>query len=286
MRRILRLLWYVRPFWFQLFASIAFMALVGGLTAFRAALFRPIFARVLKPESQSADIVLFQYHSHTVYLQQLVPGFMHNAWTMVAFVMVVSTVFKGIFDYIGTYLVNYAGYGLITDLRDDVFSTVLRRSSSFFHRNPTGTVVSTIINDIDKVQTAMSNVLAEFLQQLFTLIFVAALAIYTGGKLSWVLLVFFPFIISSARRIGRRVRSTTRKGQDKLAEIQNILHETITGNRIVKAFGMELWELARFQRAASRLFHAGLRSVSVQAIGSPLMDAIGDVEIVMLLFFG
>src|SRR3954464_6715785 len=248
MRRIFRLLWYVRPYWLQLFPSIGFMALVGGLAAFRAALFRPIFDRVLKPESNSQDIVLFPFRGHTIYLQDFVPSFVsHNAWTMVAVVLVFSTLLKGIFDYVGTYLVNYAGYGLITDLRNDVFSTVLRRSTSFFHRNPTGMVVSTIINDIDKVQSAMSNVLAEFLQQLFTLIFVAALAIYTGGKLSWVLLIFFPFIISSARRIGRRVRSTTRKGQDKLAEIQNILHETITGNRIVKAFGMELWEITRFR---------------------------------------
>jgi ATP-binding cassette, subfamily B, bacterial MsbA len=286
MRRIIRLLWYVRPYWLQLFSSIFLMALVGGLTAFRAALFRPIFDRVLKPESQSQDIVLFQFHGHTLFLQEFVPSFMHNAWTMVAFVMVVSTVMKGIFDYIGTYLVNYAGYGLITDLRNDVFSTVLRRSTSFFHRNPTGMVVSTIINDIDKVQSAMSTVLAEFLQQLFTLIFVAALAIYTGGKLSWVLLIFFPFIISSARRIGRRVRSTTRKGQDKLAEIQNILHETITGNRIVKAFGMELWEITRFRSAARRLFKANMRSALAYALSSPLMDIFGAIAISLLLLMG
>ncbi len=93
-------------------------------------------------------------------------------------------------------------------------------------------------------------------------------------------------VISSARRIGRRVRQTTRKGQDKLAEIQNILHETITGNRIVKAFGMELWEMNRFRRAARRLFRANLRSVSVQAISSPLMDALGSVGIALLLLFG
>ncbi len=79
---------------------------------------------------------------------------------------------------------------------------------------------------------------------------------------------------------------TTRKGQDKLAEIQTILHETITGNGIVKAFGMELWEMDRFRRAARRLFRANLRSVSVQAISSPLMDAIGSVGIALLLLIG
>jgi subfamily B ATP-binding cassette protein MsbA len=101
-----------------------------------------------------------------------------------------------------------------------------------------------------------------------------------------VLLLFIPVVISSARRIGRRVRQTTRKGQDKLAEIQNILHETITGNRIVKAFGMELWEMNRFRRAARRLFRANLKSVSVQAISSPLMDALGSLGIALLLLLG
>jgi subfamily B ATP-binding cassette protein MsbA len=104
--------------------------------------------------------------------------------------------------------------------------------------------------------------------------------------MAWVLLLFVPVVISSARRIGRRVRQTTRKGQDKLAEIQNILHETITGNRIVKAFGMELWEMNRFRKAARRLFRANLKSVSVQAISSPLMDALGSVGIALLLLFG
>ena len=72
------------------------------------------------------------------------------------------------------------------------------------------------------------------------------------------LLLFVPVVVSSARRIGRSVRTTTRTGQDKLAEIQNILHETITGNGIVKAFGMELWEMNRFRHAARRLFRANL----------------------------
>jgi subfamily B ATP-binding cassette protein MsbA len=82
------------------------------------------------------------------------------------------------------------------------------------------------------------------------------------------------------------VRQTTRKGQDKLAEIQNILHETITGNRIVKAFGMEIWEMNRFRRAARRLFDANLKSVSVQAISSPLMDLIASIAIALLLLLG
>jgi subfamily B ATP-binding cassette protein MsbA len=129
-------------------------------------------------------------------------------------------------------------------------------------------------------------VLADFMQQFFTFLFLVGVVIATGGKLAWVLLLFVPVVISSARRIGRSVRTTTRTGQDKLAEIQNILHETITGNSIVKAFGMEIWEMKRFRRAARRLFAANLRAISVQAISSPLMDAIGSIGIALLLLLG
>ena len=107
-----------------------------------------------------------------------------------------------------------------------------------------------------------------------------------GRKLAWVLLLFIPFIIYSAARIGRRVRHTTRRGQDKLADIQNILQETITGNRIVKAFSMESWEIARFRSAAQRLFRANLRSVAAAAISSPLMDIFGAIAIALLLLLG
>jgi subfamily B ATP-binding cassette protein MsbA len=175
---------------------------------------------------------------------------------------------------------------MITDLRDDLYETVLRRSTSFFQKHATGTLLSTLINDIERVQYAMSSVLSDFLQQFFTLIFTLVVVIALGGKLAWLLLIFVPLVIGSVRKIGRDVRRTTRGGQDKLAEIQNILHETITGNRIVKAFNMERWELKRFRQAARRLFRANLRSVRAQALSSPLMDAIGAIAIALLLLVG
>jgi subfamily B ATP-binding cassette protein MsbA len=288
MRPAWRLLRYIRPYALQLMASVVLLALVGLLDAFRVLLVGPIFDRVLHPASQSNNILLFTvpWTHHAVYLQEFVPQHFHNAWTIVAFALVVSTIAKGLFDYAGTYLVNYAGFGLITDLRDDLYNAVLRRSVAFFHKHSTGTLLSTLINDIEKVQVAMSAVLAEFLQQFFTLIFTAFVVVLLGGKLAWVLLLFVPFIMVSVQRIGRRVRHTTRRGQDKLAEIHNILHETITGNRIVKAFGMEIWEAIRFRGAAMRLFRANLRSVRAAALSSPLMDAIGSIAIALLLLMG
>ena len=262
--------------------------MVGVLDAFKFLLIRPIFDRVLNPSTGSKDIQLFvvPLTHHPVFLQQLVPSHFTNAWTMVAVALVGSTVLKGIFDYSGTYLINHAGFGMITDLRDDLYNAIMRRSAAFFSKHTTGTLLSTIINDIERVQYAMSTVLAEFLQQFFTFLSVAAVVIVLGGKLAWVLLLFVPAIIYSSRKIGSRVRTTTRQGQDKLAEIQNILHETITGNRIVKAFNSEKWEITRFRGAARRLFRANLRSVAATAISSPLMDVFGVVGIALLLNLG
>ena len=287
-RPIARLLRYVLPYWWQFLVSVALMALVGLLDAGRVLLIGPIFDRVLNPGSQGRTIQLFKLPGSERFLnlQQLVPSHFQNPWTVVAFALVAATVLKGIFDYAGTYLVNYAGFGMITDLRDDLYNAILRSSAAFFTKHTTGTLLSTMVNDIERVQYAMSGVLAEFLQQFFTLIFTAAVVVLLGGRLAWVLLLFVPVILYSSRKIGRQVRSTTRGGQDKLAEIQNILHETITGNRIVKAFGMENWEVERFRTAARRLFRANLRLVAAFAISSPLMDILGAIAIALLLLMG
>jgi subfamily B ATP-binding cassette protein MsbA len=268
--------------------GVLLLAVVGVLDALRMALFVPILSVVLKPDNPSNALPLlpnlpsrWQFDVH-----QFVPAWMHNAWTVVAFTLVVSTVLKGICDYTGTYLVNYAGFATITDLRNNLYAAILRRSSSFFHQHTTGTILSTLINDVDRVQTALSSVLGDFLQQFFTFVATVALVIMLGGRLSWALLLFVPVVITSARRIGRSVRTRTRTGQDKLAEIQNILHETVTGNRIVKAFNTELWEIVRFKNAAKRLLRANLHSVRVQSISSPLMDTIGAVAIALLLWIG
>ena len=288
MRQLSRLLRYVAPYAPQLLASVLLMAMVGLLDAFRVLLIGPIFDRVLNPASQTRTIQLFKlpFSGQPILLQEFVPSHFQNPWTVVAFALVAATVLKGIFDYGGTYLVNYSGFGMITDLRDELYDAILRRSAAFFQKHTTGTLLSTIVNDIERIQFAMSSVLAEFLQQVFTLIFTAFVVVLLGGKMAWVLVLFLPAILFSAGKIGRRVRSTTRRGQDKLADIQNILHEAITGNRIVKAFGMEAWEMARFRMAARRLFWANLRSVAAAAISSPLMDIFGAIAIALLLLLG
>jgi ATP-binding cassette, subfamily B, bacterial MsbA len=288
MKRFFRLASYVAPYWFQSLLGVVLLAAVGLLEAVRVLILVPVLKIVLNPHVPAQGVPLipnlpgpWQFD-----LLKIVPSHFHNPLNVVAFALIASTLLKGVCDYCGTYLVNYAGYGMITDLRNHLYETIMKSSASFFHKHATGTILSTLINDVERVQTAVSAVLGEFLQQAFTFLFTIAVVIALGGRLSWALLLFVPVVITSARKIGRSVRTRTRTGQDRVAEIQNILHETITGNRIVKAFSTEVWEILRFRKAARRLFRANLHSVRVQSISSPLMDVIGSVAIVMLLAIG
>ena len=138
MRQLTRLVRYALPYWLQILSSVLLMAAVGALDAFKYLLVRPVFDRVLNPSTGSQDIQLFVIPGthHPVYLQQFVPSHFTNAWTIVAFALVASTIVKGICDYSGTYLVNHAGFGMITDLRDDLYTALLRRSAAFFPSTP------------------------------------------------------------------------------------------------------------------------------------------------------
>ena len=177
----------------------------GGrvLDAFRVLLVGPVLDRV-ESVFGSDNILLFTIpHTHPQFIcSGLFLRIFHNAWTVVAFEFVASTVLKGIFDYAGTYMVNYAGYGLITDLRNSLYESFLRRSAAFFQKHSTGTLLSTIVSDIERVQFAMSSILAEFLQQFFTFLVTAGVVIVLGRRLAWLLLLFVPFIIFRPARSG------------------------------------------------------------------------------------
>src|SRR5208282_1531160 len=203
MSRFLRLLRYGLPYTLEWLPGVVLSALVGILDTFRVLLLQPIFDQVLRPDAPEGPILLglpkkignFDPHFD---LRHLVPPFIHihNAWAVVASALVVSTLAKGLCDYLGTYLVNYAGFGLITDLRNHLYEATLLRSSSFFHKHPTGTILSTLINDVDRVQTSLSSVLGDFLQQFFTFVVAISFVIHLGGRLSWVLVLFIPMVVA------------------------------------------------------------------------------------------
>ena len=121
-------------------------AVVGAMQAFRILLIKPIIDNVLSPMASPDKVLVFTMPGthHRFDLQAFIPHYFHNAWTVVAVALVGSAVIKSVCDYVGTLLVNKAGFGMVTDLRNELYDAVLRRSTAFFQRHRTGMLVSTL----------------------------------------------------------------------------------------------------------------------------------------------
>ncbi len=282
-----RLLRYVRPYLAPFVVSVILMTIVGACTGFMAVLIRPIFDRVLQPDTLDSPVPLFTIpgFNHTVYLQQFVPSSIHNVWTMVAIAILGVFFIKGVCDYLGNYLVNFVGLSAVTDLRQKVFERVLRQDAHFFESHSTGRLMSNIMNDLEKIQVATSNMLADWLRQSASVIFLLWVVIQQDWRLAIVSLTVLPFVLVPTLRIGRRIRRTTRRAQDDAADLNQILQETISGHQVVKSFGTEDIESNRFRIAASRLKSSNLRYILQQALASPLIEFFAALTIVGLLTY-
>ncbi|HVT91504.1 MAG TPA: ABC transporter ATP-binding protein [Bryobacteraceae bacterium] len=287
MKELARLLRFARPYWAALLASTVLMAGVGGGQALVVLLVRTVFDRVLQPDTPDALVVLVNIPviHRALYLQQIVPSFVHNVWSMVAVAIVEVYLFKGLCDYLGNFLINYAGFSAVTDLRQRVFDCVLHQDAHFFETNSTGGLMSAILNDIDKIQEAVSHMLADWLRQVFTLIALLIVVIQTDWKLALVSLTVLPFVLVPTARLGKRIRRTSRKAQDNTAALNEILQETITGQQVVKTFGTEEFESNRFFAAARKLRNTSLKYVAQQAVASPVIEFFGALTIVGLLTY-
>ncbi|HUP03618.1 MAG TPA: ABC transporter ATP-binding protein [Bryobacteraceae bacterium] len=287
MKELKRLLSYSRRYLVQLTAAVILMAAAGATQGLLALLIGPIFDRVLNPAAPNTRVPLLSkpFLGHQLFLDQIVPDRISNVWTAVAFAILMVFLTKGICDYVGNYLISYSGFAAVTDLRNRVFDKVMRQGAEFFEQNSAGRLMSSIMNDVDKVQVAVSQILADLFRQFFTAIFLTLVVMSKDWKLALVSVTILPFVVIPTTRIGRRIRRTSRRTQERQAELTQILEEAIGGHMVVKAFGAEEYESRRFREAARNLFRTNVRYVLQQALSSPLIEMFGAITIVALLTY-
>ncbi|HEX4002049.1 MAG TPA: ABC transporter ATP-binding protein [Candidatus Acidoferrales bacterium] len=284
---IRRLLRYLRPYTTLLALGILLIAVMGVAELIVALAIKPALDVILNPHSTVQKLALFTIPGtqYVVNLNEFVPHRIHHVWSVFAVSLLFLFLVKGLAEYFGSTLIQYVGLAGITDLRNTVYSKIVQQPVGFFQHNPVGRVMSAVISDIEQMRAAFSDWMAELFRQIFSLIAYVLVLVVIDWRMAVGAAVLIPLVVWPTSKLGRRIRRSSEKSRSRLADLSQILQETISGNRVVKAFGMEGFEIRKFREAGRNLLRENMRWIRAFAATSPLMDLLGAVVISLVLLF-
>jgi ATP-binding cassette, subfamily B, bacterial MsbA len=282
-----RLLRYIKPYKMRLVIGAVCLSMTGIAEGFIALMIGPIFDRVLNPSAPDSKLFLIRIPvtHQPIYLNSFLPHSIHSVGTLFSIAILVLFVGKGVAEILGNLLVQHAGIAGVTDFRNQLYAKIVRQPIGFFQHHPTGRLLSTVINDVERVRSAFSEYLALWFRHTFTLLSLLFVLFAINWKMALGSIVLLPVVILPVRTLGKRIRRSTEKIQAGVGELTQILEETVSGNRVVKAFGMEDFETGKFRDAARRLLRENMRWIRSVVFTSPIMDFLGAVVIVLLLMY-
>jgi subfamily B ATP-binding cassette protein MsbA len=203
----------------------------------------------------------------------------------VSIALLLFTFLKGLCLYLSNYKMSYVGQGVVTDLRNHLYRHVLSQSMGFFSLNSTGRLMSRMNSDVEQVQEAVSTSVADLFRESALLIGLVVWVFWLDWKLALLSLTIAPVALVLTMVMGKRIRQASLTSRENIASLSDLIQQSLTGMRILKAFGMESHEQKRFEKVAQRLFLANMRAARILFINSPAMEMVGVVCFVPLVFY-
>ncbi|MHB8844116.1 MAG: lipid A export permease/ATP-binding protein MsbA [Nitrospirota bacterium] len=244
-----RLLFYLKPYHMRLIWASLFMLLTSAMIATQTYLIKPILDKVIIGRNMQLGL-----------------------WLPPA--LIVVSILKGITSYARDYFMGFVGQKVVNDIRDQLYSHFQSLSFSYFTRTPTGIIISRIVNDVNLVQGAITKAPSSLVQGVLTMVTLTGYIFYLNWKLAAFSVIVLPFAGIAFSKFSRRFRKTSSRMQEQMGSLTMHLHETITGIRIVKAFGTEEYETERFARKNKDLFNSFMRTIKTSALSHPVMEVI------------
>ncbi len=209
-------------------------------------------------------------------------------WALRVLPVAIVTVFlfRAVMSFNQSYLMEWIGQHVIADIRSQLNAHFQRLSLSFYNRTPTGTLLSRMTNDVELMRSALTDAVASVMKDLTSLLVLLAVAFFMDWTLALIAFVAFPLTVLPILRLSRRLRRVTRKGQVTLGNLATLLQETIQGNRVVKAFGMEDYEIRRFDAESERLVGLYMRAARIKAFTTPMMEVLASFGIAGVVWYG
>jgi len=257
----LRLLNFVKPYWVKLVFAMICMSLVAGTNGLTAFIVKPVL-----------DKIFFEKNETMLYV--------------IPIGVVLLYFLKGVFEYLQAYLMGYVGQKVITDIRNLIFANLQRQPLVFFDKTPTGSSISRIMNDVNLLQSTVSDAFTAILKDAFTIIGLIFVVFYRDWRLAIIAFIILPFATYPIVAFGKKLRKISMKAQRSVARLTSFLHETITGQRVVKAFSMEMYENKRFEEENDEMFRIILKRTKIRALSHPIMEVLGGIAIAVIIWYG
>jgi len=259
--RFVRLLRYVRPYRGRFIGAFLCSGLVAALSAAYAWLVRPVLDGIFIQKDEVLLLVL-------------------------PLALLGIAVLKALFSYGQTYLMNYVGNRVITDIRQNLFDRLMRLPVGFHDANTSGRLVSRVVNDVSVMANAVSSVLKDMFLNGLTFLAMLGVIFYQNWQLAGLSLIVIPLAAITTVRMGKRLRKLATRGQERMGDMASTIQETLAGIRIVKAFGREDAEAERFKASNQAFLSTTLKSNQVWSIGSSYMEVIGVLGVSVIIWYG
>ena len=199
----------------------------------------------------------------------------------VSLLLLLFYVGKGFFSFLSSYFMTAIGLEFVRNLRNSLYNHIIYQSLAFFSDRKTGELSTRVISDTERIQDAVSKTVTDLIKESFTVVGLLAVIFYLDWKLAAISLALFPVVVYPITRFSSRLRTLSRRSQEKIGKLSQILFETISSSRIVQAYQMEESESQKFQQQSQKLLQEGLKASRVVAFSSPFMELLSGVAAVL-----
>jgi subfamily B ATP-binding cassette protein MsbA len=259
--RFIRLVRYLKPYQVRLIAAFVCSGMVAASAGAYAWLVKPVLDEIFINKNETLLLVL----------------------PMALFAV---SVLKSAFSYGQNYLMNYVGNQVITDIRQELFGKLIRLPVNYHDANTSGRLVSRVINDVTVMANTVSSVLKDVFQQGLTFLVMLGVIFYQNWRLGGLSFIVIPLAVLTMTRMGKRLRALATSGQERMGDMASTLQESLSGIRMVKAYGREEAEAERFKESNKAFYDTRMKAIQVSSLGSSHMEVIGVVGVAAIIWYG
>jgi subfamily B ATP-binding cassette protein MsbA len=296
----LRLLKYVRRYWRNLTISVVctiFFSLLSGVSIYLCipllqVLFNQGTPAVSQPQARTLPSGGRSWGSGIVaqvsrsFQDFVFSGSQSEALLRICAIILIAFLLKNLFDYLRAYSLAYVEQGVIKDLRDGLYRHIHQLSLGYFTNERTGNLISRVTNDVNVLQGSVAASFLNLIREPLLIIVFVGIAVYISWQLTLLSFVVFPFSLFVISRIGIKLHKESGVVQEKIADITSVLQETISGVKVVKAFGMEEFENRKFARETQDYFRRVLKIARIRNLASPTTEFLSVAAGVIIIWFG